>query len=183
VMTLSTAIKSLDNMNALLAKVPKIEKIDAPSKTLMPTMLAEQRKKELLEQLIPFTHKVIQNIEEYITAQPKTYQDIEKKYERTKYMYDSYKSTVEDTDLNGNYEKAVSIKNDINKLNDYIKESSETITFNYENSVKLFDTVEEGIYMDNELCDFINNKFRFEIEGVDDREIEVLEEMLSMLEK
>lgn len=182
-MVLSTAINSLVNLNSLLASVPKIEKINIPPKTLIPTMLAEQKKKALLGQLIPFTQKVIQNIEEYINIQPTAYRDIELKHERTKHLYETYKTTVEDPELNKNYEKVVSIRSDINKLNDDIRESSEIITFNYENSMKLFDTVHEGIYMDNELCDLINKKFEFEIEGVDNREIEIIEEMLSILEK
>lgn len=182
-MSLFQAIKSVEDLNNLLANIPTSEKIEVSSKNLIPTILADQKKKDLLLQLIPFTKKAVQNIEEYLNTKPNAYNNIEKKCKKTKYVFDAYKETVNNEFLNDSYSTVINIRSKINELNDDIKELSEVITFNYEDSIKLFEAVQEGVYVDEKLIGIINKKFNFELEGAENKEIEIIEEMLHMLEK
>lgn len=180
-MQLSSSIKSISKLNNLIGNVRTIDGIFVPTKEYILIDLANAKKINLLMQLVPFTDKVVQNIKNYINTHLVAYDSINERCTTTRKVYDRYKNLTEDAFVNDSYEKIEAIKKQMSIIGNEINELSKVMVFDHENSKKIFDTVQERNDIDDDFAIVINEKFKFNMAGIDDKETSILETMLLML--
>lgn len=175
-MPLNSSINHIQEIIDNLNTIKKIKK-PKPLKKLYSNNILTKNNKKILSQLESFFHNIKNNFQRFYHTNQQT---LLIKSDNLKKKFKIYKETVNNENYKNSFDKIKNLKNNIVEIKKL--ELNKKIHFNKIESQKIFDEINDEIEIDKEINDVLEDKFLFDVEFVDEREIEVLENMVFILE-